>query len=49
MLYKNQQNVNASLDEKEKFSQNWLRPYVINEDYGPREYKLKEIDGTTLK
>lgn len=49
VLYENQRNVNALLEEKGKFSPNWLGLYIVIEDYGSGAYKIAGVDGTSLK
>jgi hypothetical protein len=49
VLYENQCNVNALLNEKGKFSPNWLGHYVTKENYGLGSYTLMEMNGTPIK
>lgn len=49
VLYENQRNVNAPTDQSEKFSPNWLGPYIVTSVYCSDAYGLSSMDGTPLK
>ncbi|GLJ46851.1 hypothetical protein SUGI_0988310 [Cryptomeria japonica] len=49
VLYENQHNMNALLEEKEKFSPNWLGPYIVVKVYGSNTYKIANLEGMPLK
>lgn len=45
----NQRNVNVPPDQRGKFCQNWLGPYIVTFVYGSGAYGLSYMDSTTLK